>query len=77
MAQNFWMAIYSWSTCFVVTLVISLLTARKKTDDELRGLVYSLTARFAGDDHLAWYAKPAALAVVMIAITIALNIIFW
>ena len=77
MAQNFWMAIYSWTTCFVVTIVISLLTERKKTDEELRGLVYSLTDRFSGDDHLRWFAKPEALAVIMMAITIVLNIIFW
>jgi SSS family solute:Na+ symporter len=77
MAQNFWMAIYAWSTCFVVTIVISLLTERKKTDEDLKGLVYSLTARFDADDHLRWYAKPEALAVVMLIITIALNVIFW
>ena len=77
MAQNFWMAIYSWTTCFAVTIAISLLTERKKTDDELRGLVYSLTDRFSGDDHLRWFAKPEALAVIMVVITIVLNIIFW
>jgi SSS family solute:Na+ symporter len=77
MAQNFWMAIYSWTTCFVLTIVISLATSRTKTDDELRGLVYSLTPRFDHDDHLAWYAKPEALAVVMLAVTVVLNIIFW
>jgi solute:Na+ symporter, SSS family len=77
MAQNFWMAIYAWTTCFIVTIVLSLLTKRKKSDDELRGLVYSLTDRFSDDDHLRWYAKPAALAVVMLLVTIALNIIFW
>ncbi|HEV8129659.1 MAG TPA: sodium:solute symporter family protein, partial [Acidobacteriota bacterium] len=26
MAQNFWTAIYAWSTCFVVTIVVSLVT---------------------------------------------------
>ena len=77
MAQNFWMAIYAWTTCFVVTIAISLLTERKKTDEELRGLVYSLTDRFADDDHLAWFSKPAALAVIMLIVTIVLNIIFW
>jgi SSS family solute:Na+ symporter len=77
MAQNFWMAIYSWTTCFVVTVVVSLATPRKKSDEELRGLVYSLTPRFRGDDHLAWYAKPETLAVIMLAITVALNIFFW
>jgi SSS family solute:Na+ symporter len=77
MAQNFWMAIFSWTTCFVVTIVISLATRRTKTDEELRGLVYSLTPRFDHDDHLAWYAKPEALAVIMLAVTVVLNIIFW
>jgi solute:Na+ symporter, SSS family len=77
MAQNFYMAIYAWTTCFVLTIAISLLTERKKSDEDLRGLVYSLTDRFEGDDHLAWYAKPGTLAVVMIAVTIVLNIIFW
>jgi SSS family solute:Na+ symporter len=77
MAQNFWMATFAWTTCFVTTIVISLLTARKKSDDQLRGLVYSLTPRFAADDHLAWYAKPEALAVIMLVITIVLNILFW
>ena len=28
MAQNFWMAIFAWSTCFVVTLLVSLATRR-------------------------------------------------
>jgi SSS family solute:Na+ symporter len=77
MAQNFWMAIFSWSTCFVVTIVISLATPRNKTDDQLRGLVYSLTPRFDHDDHLAWYAKPEALAILVLAITVFLNYIFW
>jgi solute:Na+ symporter, SSS family len=76
MAQNYWMAIYSWTTCFVVTIVISLATSRTKSDDELRGLVYSLTPR-AHEDHVAWYAKPGALAVALLAVTVVLNIIFW
>ena len=25
MAQNFWIAIFAWTTCFVVTIVVSLL----------------------------------------------------
>jgi solute:Na+ symporter, SSS family len=77
MAQNFWMAIYSWTTCFVVTVVISLATPRTKSDEDLRGLVYSLTARVDVDDHLPWYAKPGALAIIMLTITVVLNVIFW
>ena len=43
MAQNFWMAIFAFVGCFIGTVVISLATAQNRSDDELRGLVYSLT----------------------------------
>jgi len=75
MAQNFWTAIYSWTTCFVVTIIISMVT-RPRPDDELRGLVYSLTDR-PKDTHMAWYRRPATLAVIVVLMTIVLNIIFW
>jgi len=76
MAQNFWAAIYAWSTCFVVTIVVSLITSKNKTDDELRGLVYSLTPRIK-EQGLVWYKQPAVLGVIVLAAAIALNIIFW
>ena len=77
MAQNFWMAIYSWTTCFAVTIAVSLATPANKTDDELRGLVYSLTPQEHDDHRLAWYARPVVLAVIVMAVTLALNFIFW
>src|SRR5438477_563434 len=49
MGQNFWMAIVAWTTCFLLTVLISLLTIRTKTDQELVGLVYSLTPRPEAD----------------------------
>jgi SSS family solute:Na+ symporter len=76
MAQNFWAAIYAWTTCFVVTIVVSLVTTRKKTDDELRGLVYSLTPRIK-EEEPQWYKRPKVLAIVVLAAAITLNIIFW
>jgi len=76
MAQNFWAAIYAWSTCFVVTIVVSMITTRKKNDEELRGLVYSLTPRIK-EKGLVWYKQPAVLAVIVLIAAIALNIIFW
>ena len=76
MAQNFWAAIYAWTTCFIVTIVVSLVTARNKTDNELRGLVYSLTPRIK-EKGLKWYQQPATLAIIVLAAAIALNIIFW
>jgi SSS family solute:Na+ symporter len=75
MAQNFWTAIWSWSVCFAATILVSLLTRRAKTDNELRGLVYSLTERHS-DAHLAWYKRPAMLGAVILACALVLNLIF-
>ena len=77
MAQGFWTAIYAWTTCFLISIVISLATRQTKSEEELRGLVYSLTPHVAKDDNLRWYAQPATLAVVVLAATVALNVIFW
>ncbi len=76
MAQNFWLASFAFTACFVLTLVISLLTARTKTDEELRGLVYSLTPKII-DEEKAWYLRPATLGLVLLAGCVILNIIFW
>ena len=76
MAQNFWTAIVAWTTCFAATIVISLLTQRRKSDAELTGLVYALTPRQT-DAGLAWYQRPATLGVVVLGLTLVLNIIFW
>lgn len=76
MAQNFWTAIFAWTACFVITIIISLATRRLKTDEELKGLVYSLTPRTT-DDSKQWYQKPVYLAVIVGILTLILNIIFW
>ena len=74
MAQNFWTAIFAWTTCFVLTIVISMVTKPHKEED-LKGLVYSLTER-PKEGHLSWYARPATLAIIVLGLTLALNIIF-
>ncbi|HEX4545362.1 MAG TPA: sodium:solute symporter family protein [Candidatus Acidoferrum sp.] len=74
MAQNFWTAIYAWSTCFLVTIVVSLFT-RAPDEQKLVGLVYSMTPR-PEEEPLAWYARPASLAIMVLAGTVLLNIIF-
>jgi solute:Na+ symporter, SSS family len=51
MAQNFWLASFAFTACFLLTLVISLATKRTKTDEELKGLVYSLTPKLADGDQ--------------------------
>jgi solute:Na+ symporter, SSS family len=75
MAQNFWTAIYAWSICFVVTIIVSLIT-RAPDESKLVGLVYSLTPK-PEEEPMAWYARPASLAIMVIAGTVLLNIIFW
>lgn len=75
MAQNFWTAIFAWTTCFVVTIAVSLITKARPVA-ELSGLVYSLTER-PKDDRLPWYKRPAVLGVIVLAAALALNIIFW
>ena len=76
MAQNFWLAAFAFTACFMLTLVISLLTRRTKTDEELKGLVYSLTPKTV-DHEQAWYARPAFLGCVLLVGCFILNIIFW
>jgi SSS family solute:Na+ symporter len=76
MAQNFWTAIVAWTACFVATIVISLLTARNKTDEELKGLVYSLTPR-QPDARLPWWQRPATLGATVLGLTLVINILFW
>lgn len=75
MAQNFWTAIFAWTTCFTVTILISLLT-QPRADQELVGLVYSLTPK-PKDTGLSWYQRPGTLAVIVIVLLVALNLIFW
>lgn len=75
MAQNFWTAIFAWTTCFTVTIIISLLT-NPRPDSELKGLVYALTDR-PKDEGLSWYQKPAVLAAVVLTALVVLNWVFW
>ncbi len=75
MAQNFWTAIYAWSTCFAATILISLAT-RARPDKELVGLVYSLTPRI-DDSGAAWYLQPKVLGGLVIGGVVFLNLWFW
>ncbi len=74
MAQNFWTAIWAWSACFVVTILVSLCT-RKREEKDLVGLVYSLTER-PSEEHVPWYMRPAVLGAIVIGLVVVLNLIF-
>ena len=75
LAQTFWTAIAAFTTCFVVTIIVSMLT-RPRPAEELRGLVYSLPPR-PEDTERVWYKRPATLAIIVLALTVVLNIIFF
>jgi SSS family solute:Na+ symporter len=75
MAQNFWTAIYAFTVCFVLTVVISLFT-RPREDRELVGLVYSLTER-PQEPGKAWYGRPGPLGAVVLALALLLSVAFW
>jgi SSS family solute:Na+ symporter len=76
MAQNFYLATFAFAACFLLTLVISLLTKRTKTDEELKGLVYSMTPRLADHDQ-PLFLRPWVLGSILLAGCVVLNIIFW
>ena len=75
MAQNFWMAIVAWVTCFVVTLAVSMATTPRPAA-ELTGLVYGLT-KMPEPGNDPWYQRVTPLAVVVGVVVALLNVLFW
>jgi solute:Na+ symporter, SSS family len=76
MAQNFWLATFAFLMCFIATGAISLVTSRSKSDDDLKGLVYSLTPRITAEG-VPWYERPGVIGVVLLCACVVLNLIFW
>jgi SSS family solute:Na+ symporter len=74
MAQNFWIAIFAWSTCFLMTIVVSLVT-RPRDESELTGLVYGLT-KLPTDEGVSWYRRPVVLACIVAVVLVVLNVWF-
>ena len=74
MAQNFWIAIFAWTSCFLITILVSLAT-HPKPETELRNLVYGLT-KIPHDPDLRWYQRPLSLAFVVVIALIGLNLLF-
>lgn len=73
MSQAFAIAIVAWTTCFVVTILISVVT-KPKPADRLRGLVYGLTEK-AKEEGVAWYLRPTPIAVVVLLAVTAINFV--
>ena len=74
MGQALTIACVAWTTCFAVTIAVSLATVAKP-EAQLKGLVYSLTDRPTGN-YLGWYTRPLFLALVVLTLTFVLNVIF-
>jgi SSS family solute:Na+ symporter len=75
MAQNFWIAILAWTTCFVVTILISLATA-PRPERELEGLVYGLTRIRHEHEGVSWFMRPVPVAIAVGVAVVILNIWF-
>jgi solute:Na+ symporter, SSS family len=75
MAQNFWVAINAFTTCVVVTVLVSLVTKARRME-ELQGLVHGLTEKPPQED-VPWYMRPWPLSIAAGAMCLALNLLFW
>ena len=76
MAQNFWLAAFAFGACLILTGGISLMGRRTKTDEELKGLVYSLTPKVVVENQ-PFYQTPAFLGTLLLIGCVILNFIFW
>ena len=74
-SQAFNIAAISFIVCFMVTMIVSLAT-KKPEENSLVGLVYSLTPK-TKDPNKVWYKNPLTLGLVVLAVTIVLNILFY
>ena len=76
MAQNFAIASVAFTVALVVSIIISMVTKQKKTDEQLKGLVYQLTPKVSNEGQ-AWYARPTTMAWIVAVVAVILSIIFW
>jgi len=75
MGQAFIVAGVSWVVNFCTTILVSLVT-KPKPDAELKGLVYSLTEKPTFHQQ-KWYMRVVPLGLLLLALTLLLNIIFF
>jgi solute:Na+ symporter, SSS family len=75
MAENMYRALWSWIICFVVTVMISLLT-KPKPLAELNGLVYGAT-EIPSEAQVPVYKRPVFWAVIVGIVFVVLNVLFW
>lgn len=71
-AGNFWRAWWAWVIAVVVTVLVSLVTKRK-TDEELKGVVYT-KGSLPSYSGYPWYKRPGYLAAIAGIVLVGLNI---
>lgn len=76
LAQGIYIAIVAFCLSLLVNLVFTLVRGREKSDEELAGLVYSLTPKMTGEKE-AWYMSPTIVGVIVCVICFILNVYFW
>ena len=75
LAQAMYQALWSCVICAVVTVLVTLIT-KPRRDEELRGLVYSLTD-VAHEEHASWLQRPVVWGAAALGLFVILQIIFW
>jgi len=74
LAQYMFQALWSFTVCVLVTVIVSLAT-KPKSDAELEGLVYGLT-KVPSVGNVVFYQRPVFWAGIVVVIFFALNIYF-
>ena len=77
MAQNFWLAAFAFTVCLVLTIGMAVVTKQNKTDEQLAGLVYSLTPKIKADVNEPWIIRPAVAGTLLVVLCVIINLIFW
>ncbi|HET8547918.1 MAG TPA: sodium:solute symporter family protein [Bryobacteraceae bacterium] len=75
MAENMYRGLWSWVVCVLVTVLVSMVT-RPKPAEELVGLVYGVTP-LPSEDVYPVYKRPWFWAVIVGAVFVLLQVIFW
>src|SRR5579872_1988419 len=75
MAEDMYRALWSWVVCVAVTVIVSFVT-KPRSPAELTGLVYGFTP-LPSEAQVAFYKRPAFLAVVVGVVFVAFNIMVW
>jgi len=75
LAQDMYQALWSFITCVVVTVGVSMAT-KPVPEGQLHGLVYGLT-EIPSIGKVSFYKKPLFWAAIVATVFVVLNIIFW